>query len=164
MLDALAQHVARLEIETLNARFAYLIDHDLSHQVADLFTEDGVYQFKDGNRSAGREAIRHAYAARAAHGVRTARHIFTNLHLGLVSDRRAEGTCILLLFANDGLAPQPAQPLLVADYDDVYERDDAGVWRYRSRTISVAFSADGESGALPLGSQPAPSEISRAEN
>ena len=164
MTDKLALTIARLDIEALNARFAYLIDHGQSDQVADLFTTDGVYQFKDGNRSAGREAIRHAYELRADAGPRTARHIFTNLHLKFASEDKASGTCILLLFANDGTPPQPARPLLVADYDDEYERDETGIWRYRSRTISIAFSEDGKGGALPLGAEPAQPAPAHAEN
>ena len=58
----------RLEIEALNAEFAYLIDHDQSDGVADLFTVDGVYGRSTGDRSVGREAIRDSYKRRKTMG------------------------------------------------------------------------------------------------
>jgi hypothetical protein len=142
----------RLELEALNVEFAYLIDHELSEQVAGLFTENGIYGRATGGRSVGRDAIRRAYSARAERGVRTARHIFTNLRLSYESENRVQGSCILLLFAEDGAPPHPAEPNLVADYDDIYERDDDGVWRYASRTVSHLFlHRDHKPVVLPLG-------------
>ena len=145
----------RLEIEALNAEFAYRIDHDLSDQVAELFTEEGSYGRSSsggGARSVGRDAIRRAYAARAERGDRTARHIFTNLRLCYESETRVTGTCILLLFADDGLPPLPAEPNLVSDYEDIYERGDDGVWRYASRTVTHLFlHRDHKPVVLPLG-------------
>jgi uncharacterized protein (TIGR02246 family) len=143
----------RLEIEALNAEFAYLIDHDQSERVADLFTEDGVYGRSTGERSEGRAAIRESYRARAAHGVRTARHLFSNLRLVVESDRRVRGTVVLTLYAADGPPPHPADPMLVADYDDVYERGDDGKWRYRERIITWLFKRQGASSPLALGSK-----------
>ncbi len=145
--------LTRLEIEELNAEFAYLIDHDLSEGVADLFTEDGSYGRATGERSAGRDAIRESYRRRTAHGARTARHIFTNLRLTVESDTRARGTVIMTLFAEDGAPPLPAEPMLVADYDDVYERGADGRWRYASRTITWLFRREGASSPLALGGQ-----------
>ena len=98
----------RLEIDALNAEFAYLIDHDQSDRVAELFTEDGVYGRSTGQRSAGRDAIRQSYQRRKDHGVRTARHIFSNLRLTPIADGLVGGTCILTLFAQDGPPPHPA--------------------------------------------------------
>jgi hypothetical protein len=143
--------LARLAIEELNAEFAYLIDHEQSQRVADLFTIDGSYGRATGERSVGREAIRRAYAARQAKGPRTARHIFTNLRLSFEARVRARGSCIMTLFAEDGMPPHVAEPFLVADYDDVYvlEQDN---WRYASRTITWLFmQRDGKVSPLPLG-------------
>src|SRR5882762_10137386 len=83
--------LARLAIEELNAEFAYLIDHNRSELVADLFTEQGSYGRASGERSVGRDAIRFAYASRKTKGPRTARHIFTNLRLTFESELRATG-------------------------------------------------------------------------
>jgi SnoaL-like domain len=145
--------LARLAIEELNAEFAYLIDHDLSDRVADLFTVDGSYGRATGERSVGRAAIRAAYASRKSKGPRTARHIFTNLRLQFDANERARGTSIMTLFAEDGMPPHPAEPFLVADYDDVYVLC-GNKWRYESRTITWLFMRrDGEISPLPLGAE-----------
>jgi SnoaL-like domain len=143
--------LARLAIEELNAEFAYLIDHERSELVADLFTIDGSYGRSTGERSVGRDAIRRAYAARMSKGPRTARHIFTNLRLKFESSARASGTCIMTLFAEDGIPPHAAEPFLVADYDDVYVLCE-DTWRYAARTITWLFMRrDGKVSPLPLG-------------
>ena len=143
----------RLEIEELNAEFAFQIDRGEPEQVAGLFTADGSYGRSTGERSTGHEAIRAAYRTRAAHGSRTARHIFTNLRLSYDADDRVRGTCILTLFAQDGAPPLLADPFLVADYDDIYQRCSDGVWRYASRTVTWRFlQRDGKVSPLALGS------------
>jgi SnoaL-like domain len=157
-MDYTERLLHRLAIDELNTEFAYLIDHDLSEGVADLFSEQGSYGRATGERSVGRDAIRLAYAARKANGPRTARHSFTNLRLTFESERRARGTCIMTLFAEDGLPPHVAEPFLVADYDDIYERGSDGRWRYASRTITWLFMRrDGKVSPLPLGGAPHPS-------
>jgi hypothetical protein len=143
--------LARLAIEELNAEFAYLIDHEQSERVADLFTLDGSYGRSTGERSVGRDAIRAAYAVRKERGPRTARHIFTNLRLQFKSSDRAVGTCIMTLFAEDGVPPHVAEPFLVADYNDIYVLQEDS-WRYASRTITWLFMRrDGKVSPLPLG-------------
>jgi uncharacterized protein (TIGR02246 family) len=145
------QLLARLAIEELNAEFAYLIDHEQSERVADLFTVDGSYGRSTGERSIGRDAIRRAYASRNAKGPRTARHIFTNLRLRFDARDRATGTCIMTLFAEDGAPPHVAEPFLVADYNDVYVLYEDN-WRYSARTITWLFMRrDGKVSPLPLG-------------
>jgi hypothetical protein len=115
MPDQQEQLLTRVAIESLIAEFAYLIDHGQTDKVAGLFTEDGWYGREGGARSVGREAIGKSYAGRAARGERTARHIFTNLRLTVHSATEADGVCILLLFAADGVPPLPAEPMLVQD-------------------------------------------------
>jgi hypothetical protein len=144
--------MARLEIDELNAEFAYLIDNNRSAEVADLFTPQGSYGRSSGERSVGREAIRAAYAGRAGRGPRTARHIFTNLRLTYRDDGLIEGKSILTLYAEDGVPPHVAEPFLVADYDDLYAQGEDGRWRYESRTITWLFmQKDGLVSPLPLG-------------
>jgi hypothetical protein len=146
----------RLEIDALNVEFAYLIDHDQSEHVPELFTKDGVYGRSTGQRSVGREAIRESYKRRKDHGLRTARHIFTNLRLTPLADGLVGGACILTLFARDGLPPHPAEPLVVADYDDIYARCDDGRWRFKQRLITWVFAREGASSPLALGAQEKP--------
>ena len=144
----------RLEIEALIAEFAWRIDRGDPATVADLFTPDGWYGRESGARSVGRGAIRAAYAARAERqaeaGVRTARHLFTNLRLERIDEDSAAGSCILLLFAADGPPPHPAVPLLVQDYDDTYRRID-GRWLFASRSVAKVFVGENFAPVLPLG-------------
>ena len=144
----------RLKIEALIAEFAWRIDRGDPAAVADLFTPDGWYGRSSGERSAGRDAIRAAYAARAerqaAAGIRTARHLFTNLRLEQRDPDNAAGSCILLLFAADGPPPHPATPLLVQDYDDTYRRID-GSWLFASRAVAKVFVGADFEPVLPLG-------------
>jgi hypothetical protein len=142
--------LARVAIESLIAEFAYLIDHNQTEKVADLFTEDGWYGREGGSRSVGRDAIRKSYAGRAARGERTARHIFTNLRLTMLSPTEADGICILLLFAADGAPPLPAEPMLVQDYKDTYRKVD-GCWLFASRETRSLFQASSFERVLTLG-------------
>lgn len=140
----------RSEIEALIAEFAYRIDQGRSETVAELFTEDGWYGRANGQKTVGRDAIRAAYAERAARGERTARHIFTNLRLTIDSAEAAHGTTILLLFAGDGPPPLPARPMVVQDYDDQYRLED-GVWRFAARATNRLFVDESYQDVLNLG-------------
>jgi hypothetical protein len=138
----------RVALHDLVNEFAYLVDFGPTETIADLFTEDGWYGWR-GKRSAGREAIRESYRQRAARGVRTARHLTTNLRLSMVSDDEAQGQSIWLLFAEDGPPPHPAVPLLVCDVHDVYVRE-GGRWLFRSRQLEDVFVAPDRTPVLPL--------------
>jgi hypothetical protein len=147
------QLLIRLEIEALNAEFAYLIDHNRSEEVAALFTDDGVYGRSTGERSEGRSAIAESYRRRSAKGPRTARHIFSNLHLTYDSEHRIRGTVILTLYAENGLPPLPAEPMVIADYDDIYVLCEDGRWRYQERIITWLFVREGAASPLALGAK-----------
>lgn len=151
-MDRLEKALIRTEIEALNVEFAYRIDHDLSEQVAELFTEEGSYGRATGERSQGRAALRAVYAARAGRGQRTARHLFTNLRLNYESATRMTGTVMLVLFAEDGPPPHPAEPNLVSEYEDIYELGADDVWRFAARTVTSLFKHPaGKPLVLPLG-------------
>jgi hypothetical protein len=138
----------RIALHELVNEFAYLVDFGPAETIADLFTEDGWYGWGE-KRSVGREAIRIAYRQRAARGVRTARHLSTNLRLSLVGDHEARGQSIWLIFAEDGPPPHPAVPLLVADVMDVYVRQ-GGQWLFQSRQLEDVFVAPDRTPVLPL--------------
>lgn len=130
----------RSRIEMLIAHFAWLIDHEDGHRVADLFTTHGCYSLSTGGLALkGRSEIAEFYAHRRARGPRTSRHLFSNLHLTYVDENRAQGTCVLTLHAADGDPPRPLSPVMIADYADSYCRDDDGIWRFESRTVTTLF-------------------------
>ncbi len=138
----------RIAIEDLVHEFAHRVDFGPAETTADLFVEDGWYAWGE-KRSVGREAIRDAYRQRAARGVRTARHLCTNLRISMLSDNEAEGRSIWLIFAEDGPPPHPAAPLLVADVEDVYVREN-GRWLFRWRQLTDVFVAPERTPVLPL--------------
>jgi len=131
--------------------FAYRVDFGPTETIADLFVADGWYGWGE-TRSIGREAISEAYRQRAARGLRTARHLCTNLRLVMLGSDRAQGQSIWLLFAEDGPPTHPAVPLLVADVNDVYVRC-AGRWLFESRQLTDVFVAPDRRPVLPLTSR-----------
>ena len=131
--------------------FAYRVDFGPAETIADLFIEDGWYGWGE-KRSVGRDAIRDAYRQRAARGLRTARHLCTNLRFSMLSDDKAQGQSIWLLFAEDGPPPHPAAPLLVADVNDVFVRQD-NRWLFESRQLTDVFVAPERRPVLPLTSR-----------
>ncbi len=141
-----------LELERLNHEFAYRVDFGPQETTADLFLEDGWLAMSD-KRSVGRLAIRKAYKNRAARGVRTARHISTNLRLTMSDDGEVHGRSIMTIFAEDGPPPHPAVPLVVVDVEDVYVREN-GRWLFRSRRFTEIFADPSRKPVLPLDSIP----------
>lgn len=139
----------RAELEELVVEFAYRVDHGPTGAAADLFAPDGWYGQGPGRRSTGRENIREAYRLRAAAGPRTARHIMTNLRFQEIDAARWSGQSIMLIFAENGTPPLPAQPLLVADVDDVFVHLD-GRWLFQSRQLTDIFADPARTTVLPL--------------
>jgi hypothetical protein len=146
MLNGAASAI-RGEIEALVAEFAWRIDHQSGHGVADLFTEDGVYEMGP-EALRGRADLEEFYRRRREAGPRTSRHIFTNLRLWDVESVGARGTCVLSLHAANGTPPHPLSPLIVADYDDEYVQDSDGTWLFKHRKLTLLF---GEPPKPPLG-------------
>jgi hypothetical protein len=138
----------RIALHELVNEFAYLVDFGPAETIADLFVEEGWYGWGE-KRSAGREAIRETYRQRTARGLRTARHLTTNLRLSMVGDNEAHGQSIWLIFGEDGPPPHPAVPLLVADVHDVYVRQ-GGRWLFQSRQLEDVFVAPHRAPVLPL--------------
>jgi hypothetical protein len=138
----------RVALHDLVDEFAYLVDFGPAETIADLFAEDGWYGWGE-KRSVGRDAIRDTYRQRAARGLRTSRHLNTNLRVSMVGDNEARGRSIWLIFAEDGPPPHPAVPLLVADVIDAYVRQ-GGRWLFQSRQLEDVFVAPDRKPVLPL--------------
>lgn len=140
---------AWIAIHQLISDFAYSIDIENGARTAELFTEQGWYE-SDSRRSTGRDAIRLAYERRAARGVRTSRHIFTNVIVERAGDGNYRGKSLLLLFAEDGHPPLLPTPLLVADVEDEYSFDGNSAL-IQSRQLRSIFRSDSHDPVLPLG-------------
>lgn len=140
-MDDLALIRIRLALQDLNAAFTHNLDHGHIDELVDLFTEDALYTHAQ-RRSEGREEIRKLFAARAAAGVRTVRHLASGLRLEIDSPTAARGASVCLTFAHEGDPPAPhATPHLVADFEDVYRLCEDGRWRFAARHIHRIFVA-----------------------
>ena len=67
----------------------------------------------------------------------------------MLSDDKAQGQSIWLLFAEDGPPPHAAVPLLVADVNDVFVRQNMR-WLFESRQLTDVFVAPERKPVLPL--------------
>jgi hypothetical protein len=66
--------------------------------------------------------------------------MYSGLKLHIESESRARGASVCMTFAQNGEPPlAPAIPILVADFDDLYERGADGRWRFRERHIHRIF-------------------------
>ena len=129
--------MARQAIEQLVAEHAWLIDHGQAERIAALYTADARV-LGIGPDKVGRAAIQAWAAERQAMTERRSRHVQTNLRLVAVSADEYRGTVVLTLYRHDGATFAGPVPLMVAEYDDVYRREE-GVWRFAERRLSVLF-------------------------
>nr|ART40129.1 K166 [uncultured bacterium] len=130
----------RAEIEALVIEHAYLLDHHQSEKLADLYTEDGKMH-GIGPTQQGRAALLEYGKKRAAMKERQARHVCSNLRLVADGPDRIRGSLIITLFRTDGPAMGTADPVAVADANDIYVRKD-GRWRIAERRLSLAFESE----------------------
>ena len=140
-----------LAIQDLNTAFAYHLDHNEIAPLVALFAPDAHYS--NGPRvSRGLAEIEAFYKSRTAHGVRTARHMYSNLRIVFEGDARARATSVWLSFAQNSAPPiDYSIPFLVADFEDVYERGADGEWRILSRHIRPIFR---DPNGVPPGAPP----------
>ncbi len=152
-LSALERLEIRAALEELNTAFCYHLDHDEVDKLLALFTDDVLYTHGP-RRTQGKAELEPVFRSRTATSPRTARHLYSGLKLDIESESRARGTSVCMTFAQNGEAPlAPAIPILVADFEDLYERGADGRWRFRERHIHRIF-VDALTSA-PVGHKPA---------
>ena len=148
-LSALERLEIRVALEDLNTAFCYHLDHNEVEALLDLFTDD-VFYTHGPRRTNGKAELEQVLRSRTATSPRTSRHLYSGLRLEIESATRARGTCVCMTFGQSGTPPlAPAVPILVADFNDVYERGADGRWRIRERHIERIF-VDSHASA-PLG-------------
>lgn len=151
-LDELELLKIRVALEDLNTAFTYHLDHDDVDALLELFTDD-VYYTHGTRQSRGKAELERVFRSRSATEPRTARHMYSGLRLDIESATRARGTSVCMTFGQYGLPPlEPAIPILVADFNDVYARGADGKWRFQERHIVRIFVDPGNKG--PLGEAP----------
>ena len=138
-LSPLERLEIRVALEDLNTAFCYHLDHNEVDELLELFTEDVLYTHGP-RRTHGKAELEQVFRSRTANTPRTARHMYSGLKLDIESESRARGTSVCMTFAQNGEPPlAPAVPILVADFEDLYERGADGRWRFRERHIHRIF-------------------------
>ena len=109
--------------------------------IADLFTEDGVWTSPELTMD-GREEIEKGMGQRQANTARMSRHVCNNLLVDVIDEDHAEGTVYLTLYRHDGEPGRQTSPLpgavMVGEYRDRFVRTPDG-WRIAHREIGVSF-------------------------
>jgi hypothetical protein len=140
-LTAFERLEIRVALEDLNTAFCYHLDHNEVDPLLELFTDD-VYYTHAARSSRGKAELEQVFRSRSAKQVRTSRHLYSGLKLDIESPTRASGTSVCLTFGQYGEPPlSPAEPILVADFVDVYVRGADGKWRFAERHIKRIFQA-----------------------
>jgi SnoaL-like domain len=127
----------------------YEIDHTDGTGVSAHFSRDATLAISRAI-ARGTSEIDALYAARHARGPRVSRHCVTNVHVLEGDTTSAVVISTLLLYAEDGDAPRHRMaPVLVADVEDTFVRDD-GRWLIQERHIKTQFQPEGGGGlAVP---------------
>ncbi|SHM94826.1 nuclear transport factor 2 family protein [Streptomyces yunnanensis] len=135
--------LAERACERLILDFIHRLDLGDPSSVAELFTDDGVWQWPhDHRRIEGREALREYFGSRPAD--RLSRRLMTNILVSVTSATTATATSYLTTYRVDGFVEGivPSQlPTNVGHYEDTFRKVD-NTWLLATRTTHLAFGAD----------------------
>jgi hypothetical protein len=136
--------MGRLMIEhdcgRLIVAYSHMIDFGDAGSIADLFTEDGVWESTE-RRLGNRAEIAESFAQRQANTGRRSRHVCTNVAIDVVSPDEATGVSYYTLYREDDVESETAEldgPAMVGDYRDRFVRTPDG-WRIAHRQATAAF-------------------------
>lgn len=135
----------RSEIEALIVEHSWMLDHHESGGLGDLYTEDGRLTGLGGERI-GREAITQYGQGRARMTTRAARHVNSNIRLVKDGPDRVTSLSSILLLRHDGDGLGTADPVALADAQDVFVKCDDGRWRFAARHLVLRFESDAHRG------------------
>jgi len=132
-------HIERECLRLSNA-FAYLIDRREYRALAQLFTEDGLFE-RDGIDMVGRKEIEESLATSQAF----TRHVTTGHHFTLLNETaaRAESVNRSYFAMPTGDPPFSLKPdqMLILDLTDLYRKTDFG-WKIAERRARTVFVPD----------------------
>ncbi|MEW2397118.1 nuclear transport factor 2 family protein [Streptomyces sp. NPDC046862] len=141
-MDPLEQLLAERACERLVLDFVHRLDLGEPGSVAELFTEDGWWEWPppgDGRRSEGRAALRRYFGSRPAD--KLSRRTMSNIRVTVSSADTAEATSYFTTYRVEGwtggMVPA-GPPVQVGDYEDTFRRED-GQWLLTSRTLHLPF-------------------------
>lgn len=142
--DPIARLLAERACERLVVDYTHLVDFGEAARIADLFTDDGVWE-GPGLVMRGRAEILAGFGRRQEVTRRVSRHVCTNVAIDVVADDEAVGIAYLVNFrhdrreGDDPTAPAPAGlPKYVGEYHDRFVRTADG-WRFAARRFDVQF-------------------------
>ncbi len=140
-MDEGARMAVESACEKLITAYCHLVDHGQASEIADLFTEDGVWTSSE-NTMTGRDQIRAGFQAREDNKGRMSRHVCNNFQLNDVGENEAHGVVYLTLYRHDGKEDRTVSPLngpaMVGEYRDHFVRTDRG-WRFARREAIADF-------------------------
>ncbi|MFF3905004.1 nuclear transport factor 2 family protein [Streptomyces sp. NPDC001848] len=141
-LDPLDRLLVERACERVVIDFVRRLDLGEPDSVAELFTEDGVWEWPapgDGRRFEGRDALREYFGSRPAD--RLSRRIMSNILVTVTSADTAEATSYFTTYRVDGYSGAmvpPGPPVQVGHYEDTFRRVD-GHWLLASRALHLPF-------------------------
>lgn len=140
-MDALERLEIERACERLVTAYCHYVDHGQAARIAELFSEDGVWESPEVTMR-GREELRRGFGRRQANTRRVSRHVCSNFLLDVVESDRAEGAVYLTLYRHDGKEGARVAPLdkpeMVGEYRDRFVRTPEG-WRIAHREVVVSF-------------------------
>ncbi|MER6027957.1 nuclear transport factor 2 family protein [Streptomyces sp. NPDC001851] len=144
-MDPLPGLVAQHACERLITDFVHRLDLGEPASVAELFTEDGSWEWPppgDGRRIEGRQALRAYFGSRPAD--RLSRRLMSNVLVTVTGRTTARAVSYFSTYRVDGYAGGmvPAgPPVQVGHYEDTFRRVDDS-WLIASRTLRLPFAGD----------------------
>ncbi|GAX49805.1 nuclear transport factor 2 family protein [Streptomyces olivochromogenes] len=137
---ALDRLLAERACERLVLGFVHRLDLGEPASVAELFTEDGVWRWPEGDRLVeGRGALRAYFGARPAD--RLSRRMMTNVLVTVVSPTEARATSYFTTYRVDGhtggMVPA-GPPVQIGHYEDMFRKVD-DTWLLATRTLFLPF-------------------------
>jgi hypothetical protein len=145
-MEDLRRVVAERACERLLYEYVRRVDFGHASTLADLFTEDGIWE-AEGLVLDGREAIRAHFLKRERVVRRVSRHFITNVQVDMADD--GAGAEALAYFFNlrvdrpEGDMTMPVEarlPKYTGEYVSSFVRDDdAGAWRFTRLHVDVTF-------------------------
>ncbi|MEU9182036.1 nuclear transport factor 2 family protein [Streptomyces sp. NPDC048550] len=144
-LGPMERLIAERACERLIIEFVRQLDLGDPSSVADLFTQDGIWEWPAGDRRiAGREALRDYFDGRPAD--RLSRRMCTNILVTVTSPDTAAATTYFATYRVDGYSEgmvPPRPPTQVGHYEDTFRKVD-GSWLLATRTLFLSFAGPTE--------------------
>ncbi|MFE9438061.1 nuclear transport factor 2 family protein [Streptomyces sp. NPDC006602] len=144
-LDPIDRLLAERACERLVIDFARRLDLGEPGSVAELFTEDGSWEWPAGGRLInGREALRQYFGSRPAD--RLSRRLMSNILVTVTSPDTATATSYFSTYRIDGhdggTDPVPSgPPVQVGHYEDSFHRRPDGTWLLSARALHLPFGS-----------------------